>query len=133
MIKGEADLRFPRGVPKERMRLSRPQRYAGRGDAQVLDVFVAGKCEEQRVRLASCVLEGQARQWWLYLCNGHERPRRIDDVDSFVQALLGRFTDTPTVLLFKLLVRDEMPVLRLVAIPGLAPNLNQLSCWERTR
>ena len=41
--------------------------------------------------LASCFLEGEARQWRLYLCNGHERPRGIDDVASFVQALLGRF------------------------------------------
>ena len=41
--------------------------------------------------LASCFLEGEARQWWLYLCNGHERPRGIDDVASFVRALLGRF------------------------------------------
>ena len=71
-----------------------------RGDAQVLDEFVAGlwtylhfysESEEQRVLLASCFLEGEARQWWLYLCNGHERPRGIDDVASFVRALLGRF------------------------------------------
>ena len=41
--------------------------------------------------LASCFLDGEARQWWLYLCNGHERPRGIDDFGSFVQALLGRF------------------------------------------
>ena len=82
------------------MRLSRPQRYDGRGDAQVLDELVAGlrtylhfynESEEQRVLLASCFLEGEARQWWHYLCNGHERPRGIDDVASFVQALLGRF------------------------------------------
>ena len=76
------------------------QRYDGRGDAQVLDEFVAGlrtyphfytESEEHIVLLVSCFLEGEARQWWLYLCNGHERPRGIDDVASFVQALLGRF------------------------------------------
>ena len=81
------------------MRLGRPQRYDGRGDAQVLDEFVANlrtylhlytESEEQRVLLASCFLEGEARQWWPYLCNGHERPRRIDDVASLVQALLER-------------------------------------------
>ena len=80
--------------------LSRPPRYDGRIDAQVLDEFVAGlrtylhfytESEEQRVHLASCFLEGEARQWWLYLCNGHERPRGIDDVASLVQAILGRF------------------------------------------
>ena len=76
------------------------RRYDRRGEAQVLDDFVAGlrahlhfysESEEQRVLLASCFLEAEARQWWLYLCNGHERLRGIDDVASFVQALLGRF------------------------------------------
>ena len=99
-INGEADARFPKVFREECMRLSRPQRYHGRGDAQVLDEFVAGlqtylhfytESEEQRVLLASCFLECGARQWWLYLCNGHERLRGIDDVALFVQALLGRF------------------------------------------
>ena len=99
-INGEGDARVPKVFREERMRLSRPPRYDGRGDAQVLDEFVAGlrtylhfytESEEQRVLLASCFLEGEARQWWLYLCNGHERPRGIDDVASFVQALLGTF------------------------------------------
>ena len=100
VINGEADARFPKVFREDCMRLSRPQRCDGREDAQVLDEFVAGlrtylhfytESEEQRVHLASCFLEGEARQWWLYLCNGHERPREIDDVASFVQALLGRF------------------------------------------
>ena len=100
VINGEADARFPKIFREECMRLSRPQKYDGRGDAQVLDEFVAGlriylhfctESEEQRVLLASRCLEGEARQWWLYLCNGHERPRGIDDVASFLQALLGRF------------------------------------------
>ena len=43
------------------MRLSRPQRYDGRRDAQVLDEFIADLHEEQRVLLASCFLEGEAR------------------------------------------------------------------------
>ena len=82
------------------MRPSRPQRYDCRGETQVLDEFLAGlrtylhfyiESEEQRVLLVSCFLEGEARQRWLYPCNGHERPRGIDDVASFVQALLGRF------------------------------------------
>ena len=99
-INGEADARFPKVFPEACMRLSRPQRYDGTGDAQILDELVAGlrtflrfytESEEQRVLLASCFLEGEARQRWLYLCNGHERPRGIDDVASFVQALLGRF------------------------------------------
>ena len=99
VINGEADARFPKVFREECMRLSRPQRY-GRGDPQVLDEFVAGlktylhfytESEEQRVLLPSCFLDGEARQWWFYLCNGHERPRWIDDVASFVQALLGRF------------------------------------------
>ena len=99
-INDERDARFPKVFREEYMRLSRPQRYDGRGDAQVLDEFVAGlrtylhfytESEEQRVLLASCFLEGEALQWWLYLCNAHERPRGIDDVASFVQALLGRF------------------------------------------
>ena len=86
------------------MRLSHPQRYDGRGNAQVLDEFVAGlktylhfytESEEQSVLLVSCFLEGEAWQWWLYLCNGHERPRGIDDVASFVHALLGRFMPSP--------------------------------------
>ena len=100
VINGEADTRFPKVFREEYMRLSHPQRYDGRGDAQVLDEFVAGlltylhfytESEEQRVLLTSCLLEAEARQWWHYLCNGHERPRGIDDVASFVQALLGRF------------------------------------------
>ena len=57
--------------------------------ADLLHVYP--ESEEQRVLLASCFLEGEARQWWLSLCNGHERRRGIDDVASFVQALLGRF------------------------------------------
>ena len=100
VINGEGDARFPKVFREECMRLSRPPRYDGRGDAQVLDEFVAGlrtylhfytESEEQKVLLASCFLEGEARQWWFYLCNGHERPRGIDDVASFVRALLGRF------------------------------------------
>ena len=82
------------------MRPSRPQRYDGREDAQALDEFITGlwtylrfdtEIEEQRVLLASRFLEGKARQWWFYLCNGHERPSGIDDIASVVQALLGRF------------------------------------------
>ena len=42
VINGEGDARFPKGFREEYMRLSRPQRYDGRGDAQVLDEFVAG-------------------------------------------------------------------------------------------
>ena len=100
VINGKGDARFPEVFREACMRLSRLPRYDGRGDAQVLDEFVAGlrthlhfdtESEEQRELLASCFVEGEARQWWLYLCNGHERPRRIDDVASFVQALLGRF------------------------------------------
>ena len=100
VINGGAYARFPKVFREEYMHLSRPQRYDGRGDAQVLDEFVAGlrtylhfytESEEQRVLLASCFLEDEARQWWLYLCNGHERPRGINSVASFVQALLGRF------------------------------------------
>ena len=71
VINGEADARFPKVLREECMRLSRPQRYDGRGDAQALDEFVAGlrtylhfctESEEQRVLLASCFLEGEARQ-----------------------------------------------------------------------
>ena len=100
VINGEAEARFLKVFREECMRLSSPQRYDGRGDAQVLDEFDAGlrtylhfytQSEEQRVLLALCFLEGEARQWWLYLCNGHERPREIDDVVSFVQAVLGSF------------------------------------------
>ena len=103
VINDEGDARFPKVLREACFRLSRPQRYGGRGDAQVLDEFVAGlrtylyfytESEEQRVLLASCVLEGEAQQWWLYLCNGHKRPRGMDDVASFVQALLGRFMPT---------------------------------------
>ena len=94
------DARFPKVFREEYMRLSRPQKYDGRGDAQVLDELAANlrtylhfytESEQQRVLLASCFLEGKAWQWWLYLCNGHEQPRGIDDVASFVEALLGRF------------------------------------------
>ena len=100
VVDGEADAGFPKLFREECMRLSRPQRYDGRGDAQGLDELIAGlltylhfytESEEQIVLLASCFLEGEARQWWLYLCNGHERPRGIDDFASFVQTLLGRF------------------------------------------
>ena len=61
------------------MRLSRPQRSEKRGEAQVLDELVAGLrtylrfntvSEEQRMPLASCFLESEAQQWWLYLCDG---------------------------------------------------------------
>ena len=71
VINGEEDARFPMVFREERMCLNRPQRYDGRGDAQVLDEFVAGlraylhfytETEEQRVHLASCFLEGEARQ-----------------------------------------------------------------------
>ena len=63
VINGETDARFPKVFREECMRLSRPQRYDGRGDAQVLDEFVAGlriylhfytESEEQRVLLVSC-------------------------------------------------------------------------------
>ena len=40
-INGEGDARFPKVIREECMRLSRPPRYDGRGDAQVLDEFVA--------------------------------------------------------------------------------------------
>ena len=79
VINGEADARFSKVFRKECMRLGRPQRYDGRGDAQVLDEFVVGlrtylhfytESEEQRVLLASCFLEAEARQWWLYLAMG---------------------------------------------------------------
>ena len=62
VIKGKVDACFPKVFRKECIRLSRPQRYDGRGDAQVLDEFVAGlrtylhfytESEEQRVLLAS--------------------------------------------------------------------------------
>ena len=39
---GKAEARFPKVFREECMRLGRPQRYDGRGDAQVLDEFVAG-------------------------------------------------------------------------------------------
>ena len=100
MINGEGDARFPKVFREACMRLSRPPRYDGRGDAQLLDEFVAGLrtylhfytgSDDHRVLLAACLIDGEARQWWLYLCNGHERSRGIDDVASFVQALLGRF------------------------------------------
>ena len=79
VINGEGDARVPKVFREECVRLSRPQRYDGRGDAQVLDELVAGlrtylhfytESEEQRVLLASCFLEVKARQWWLYLCSG---------------------------------------------------------------
>ena len=38
----KADAHFPRVFREECMRLSHPQRYDGRGHAQVLDEFVAG-------------------------------------------------------------------------------------------
>ena len=41
-LNGEGDARFPKVVREECMRLSRPPRYDGRGDAQVLDESVAG-------------------------------------------------------------------------------------------
>ena len=41
-INGEGDARFPKVLREECMRLRRPQRYDGRGDAQVLDEFVTG-------------------------------------------------------------------------------------------
>ena len=42
VVNGEADARFPKVFREDCMRLSRPQRYDGRGDAQVLDEFVTG-------------------------------------------------------------------------------------------
>ena len=42
VINGEGDARFPKVFREECMRLRRPQRYDGRGEAQVLDEFVAG-------------------------------------------------------------------------------------------
>ena len=66
IINGEADALFPKVFREECIRLSRPQRYEGRGDAQVLDEFVAGlrtylhfytESEEQRGLLASYFLE----------------------------------------------------------------------------
>ena len=62
VINGEGDARVPKVFREEYVRLGRPQRYDGRGDAQVLDEFVAGlrtylhfytESEEQRVLLAS--------------------------------------------------------------------------------
>ena len=66
VINGEADACFPKVFREECMRPSRPQRYDGRGDAQVLDEFVADlrtylhfytEGEQQRVPLASCFPE----------------------------------------------------------------------------
>ena len=42
VINGEADARVPKVFREECMRLRRLQRYEGRGDAQVLEEFVAG-------------------------------------------------------------------------------------------
>ena len=42
VLNGEGDARFPKVFREECMSLSRPQRYDGRGDAQVLNEFVAG-------------------------------------------------------------------------------------------
>ena len=62
VINAERDTRFSKVVREECMRLSRPPRYDGRGDAQVVDEFIAGlrtclhfytESEEQRVLLAS--------------------------------------------------------------------------------
>ena len=97
MINREGDARFAKVFREECLRLSRPQGYDGR-DAQVLDEFAAGVgtyldfCTEskQRVPMASCFLQGHARQWWLYLFNGYKRPRGTDDVAWFVQAFVGR-------------------------------------------
>ena len=83
VINRGADLRFPQIFREAGMQLSRPQVCGGRGDAQVLDKSVAGlrtylhfytQSEEQRMLLASCFLEDEARQWWLYLCNGQVQP-----------------------------------------------------------
>ena len=87
VIKGEANSRFSKVSEEDRLRLSRPQRYDGGGDAQILDEFFASprtyphvytENEEQTTLSASCVLEGKTS--------------RIDDVAALVQALLGRFT-----------------------------------------
>ena len=70
MINSERGARFPKVFPEECIRRSRPQRYEGTGDAQVLDEFVAGlrtylhfnvESEEQRVLLALFFLEREAR------------------------------------------------------------------------
>lgn len=99
-VRMETDSRLPRLFREECMRLSRPPRYDGRGDARVLDEFVMGlrtylhcygDTEEQRVHLASWLLEGEARDWWVLLCKGQERPKDIATVGQFVQALLARF------------------------------------------
>lgn len=82
------------------MRLCRPMKYDGQRNADVLEEFVSGLRaylqfytvrEDLRVLLASCLLEGEARQWWFFQCNGQERPTGIDTVESFVQALVERF------------------------------------------
>ena len=58
VINDEGDASFPKVFREECMLLSRPPRYDGRGDAQLLDEFVAGlrtylhfytETEEQRV------------------------------------------------------------------------------------
>ena len=62
VINGKGEARFPKVFREECVRRSRPQRYDARGDAQVLDEFVAGlrtylhfytESEEHRVLLAS--------------------------------------------------------------------------------
>ena len=99
VINGEANSRFPELCRDKCMRPKLPQRRDSRGEAQVLDEFVVGlriylhfyiESEEQRVLLVPCFI-GEARQWWLYFCNGQERPKWGGDVASFVQGLLGRF------------------------------------------
>ena len=81
VINGEAGLRFSKVFREDYLRVSRPQRYDGRGDAQVLDKFIAGlriylhiytESEEHRMLLAWCFLEGEARQLWRSPCDGHE-------------------------------------------------------------
>ena len=42
VVNGEGDALFAKVFREECMHLSRPQRYDGREDAQVLDEFVAG-------------------------------------------------------------------------------------------
>ena len=94
---------LPKSIQEECLRLCRPTRYDGRRDVEALEEFlnsldlylrIQNAPEDFQLLLASSLLEGDARRWWLHLCNGSTFPEHIRSMQAFRDAVRCRFIPT---------------------------------------
>lgn len=85
----------------EYVRLCRPDKYDGRRDQGIIDEFVTSLrdyfashrgSEEQKILMASRLLEGEAREWWRRSRGQAHLPEGITTLDAFMRALVAHFT-----------------------------------------